>query len=144
MEYVPLKAARCNAVKNVTMELRFIVIQNGISEHYGIFKKNILWDLTLNESSILFNCGDDIGDEVTDIKGSCSSRFDKYKALIIKQQQTRFIIVVPTKFDYAETVYNQDYINGYAVIAGYCGFLILGGLLLIHYLTKRVSNTAAD
>ena len=143
-EYVPLKTSRCDLVKNVTMELRFIVEVNGINEYYGIFRKAISWDLTVNESSITFTCADDIGDSTIDIKGTCDSRFVLYKKQIVAQKLARFIIAVPSKFDYAVTVFNQDYTNGYAVIAGYCSFLVVAGLIIILIISKRMKDNTNE
>ncbi|CAL6015223.1 Conserved_hypothetical protein [Hexamita inflata] len=94
----------------------------------------------INMSQIEFTCESDIGDATTDIKGTCKDRLKLYKDKIVTGKRVAFTFSVPTKFDYSEYTYSEDYTLIYVAIGSYCGGLALFGtifLLILVYKTKQ-------
>ncbi|CAL6064636.1 Conserved_hypothetical protein [Hexamita inflata] len=140
-ENAPINKASCRAVQlQKSVRMQFIVVENGIDVIYGVFEKVVDLDFLINMSQIEFTCESDIGDTDTDIKGTCKDRLKLYKDKIVTGKQVAFTFSVPTKFDYSEYTYSEDYTLIYVAIGSYCGGLALFGtlfLLILVYKTKQ-------
>ncbi|CAL6015213.1 Conserved_hypothetical protein [Hexamita inflata] len=140
-ENAPISIASCRAIQlQKSVRMQFIVVENGIDVIYGVFEKVVDLDFLINMSQIEFTCESDIGDATTDIKGTCKDRLKLYKDKIVTGKRVAFTFSVPTKFDYSEYTYSEDYTLIYVAIGSYCGGLALFGtlfLLILVYKTKQ-------
>ncbi|CAL6058317.1 Conserved_hypothetical protein [Hexamita inflata] len=140
-ENAPIDKASCRSVQlQKSVRMQFIVVENGIDVIYGVFEKVVDLDFLINMSQIEFTCESDIGDATTDIKGTCQDRLKLYKDNIVTGKRVAFTFSVPTKFDYSEYTYSEDYTLIYVAIGSYCGGLALFGtlfLLILVYKTKQ-------